>query len=80
MMEAQYAYSVQQQKGTRRSLAEQSSNCLIEPSIHSVSAKGKGGPSTAYSFLLGLPDCFRGKVRYRAHAVTLLHPSSTYEV
>jgi hypothetical protein len=68
---------MQEQKSTRRSLAEQSSKGMIEPSIQGFSANGKDRPNTAYSFLLGLPDCFRGKASLCGHAVTLLHPLSS---
>ncbi len=44
-------------------MAEEGSECPPEPSIHSFSPEGRIDASKEYSFMLGLPSCFKGKVR-----------------
>lgn len=52
----------QGQSGARRSLAEDASGCVPEASVKSSSQR-QTGASKAYSFVVGLSSCFRGKVR-----------------
>ena len=50
--------------GMRRSLAEDATGCVPEASVQRSSPRDvSSGASKAYSFVVGLSRCFRGKVR-----------------